>query len=72
MWPIAKDRIIKNVFLPYLAFILYYLLYVVVLKKLNIVSQNDAQFFELTSNVFALYDIMFKGILFLGCAYFLF
>lgn len=72
MWPIAKDRIIKNVFLPYLAFILYYLLYLVVLKRLSIVAVGDAQFYEFTSGMFRLYDIMFKFILFLGCFYFLF
>lgn len=38
MWPIAKGHIIKSVFLPYLAFIAYYLLYLVVLKSLTVVS----------------------------------
>ena len=71
MWPIAKGHIIKNVFLPYLAFIVYYLLYLVVLKRLNIVSQGDAQFFEFASGMFGFYDVVFKFILFLGCFYFL-
>lgn len=71
LWPIAKGRIIKNVFLPYLAFIVYYLLYLVVLKQLSFVSKGDAQFYEFTSGLFAVYDVVFKFILFLGCFYFI-
>jgi hypothetical protein len=72
MWPIAKGHIIKSVFLPYLAFIGYYLLYLVVLKSLTVVSSADPQFYEFTSGMFNLYDKMFKFVLFLGCFYFLF
>jgi hypothetical protein len=71
MWPIAKGHIIKHVFLPYIAFIVYYLLYLVVLKRLAMVSQGDAQFYEFTNGMFSLYELMFKFILFLGCFYFL-
>jgi hypothetical protein len=35
MWAIAKGRIIKNVFLPYMAFIIFFLLYLIVLKRLD-------------------------------------
>jgi hypothetical protein len=35
-WPYSRQLIVKNLFLPYLAFILYYMIYLVVLKKLNI------------------------------------
>lgn len=35
VWPKARIRIVKAIFLPYLAFILYYMLYLMVLKKLN-------------------------------------
>jgi hypothetical protein len=72
MWPIAKRHIIKSVFLPYLAFILYFLVYLVVIKRLNVVAEKDAQFFEYTSKMFNMYDVMFKFVLFLGCFYFLF
>jgi hypothetical protein len=72
MWPIAKGHIIRSVFLPYLAFIGYYLLYLVVLKSLTVVSQADPQFYDFTSGMFNLYDKMFKLVLFLGCFYFLF
>jgi hypothetical protein len=71
MWPIAKGRIVKNVFLPYLAFIAYFLLYVVVLKRLDLVSQSDAQFYAFTQGMFVIYEVMFKVILFIGCFYFL-
>jgi hypothetical protein len=35
VWPKTRALIIKDLFLPYLAFILYYIVYLVVLKKLN-------------------------------------
>lgn len=41
MWPIAKNSIIRNVFLPYLAFIAYYFIYLVMLKRLSVVAQSD-------------------------------
>ena len=72
MWPIAKSHIIKSLFLPYLAFILYYLVYLVVLKRLAIVAESDPQFYEFAKGMFDLYDIAFKFVLFLGCFYFLF
>jgi len=36
MWPAAKLEIVKCLFLPYMAFILYYTIYLVVLKRLMI------------------------------------
>lgn len=36
MWPSAKLEIVKSLFLPYMAFILYYTIYLVVLKRLMI------------------------------------
>jgi hypothetical protein len=72
MWPIAKSHIIRSVFLPYLCFIAYYLLYLVVLKNLSVMAQEDPQFYDFTSKMFNMYDKMFKFVLFLGCFYFLF
>lgn len=70
LWPHSRKLILQNLFLPYLAFILYYMVYLMVLKRLNITQQNDEAFFKFTSEMFVLYDFIFKMILFLGCFYF--
>lgn len=33
LWPKTRYQIIRNIFIPYLAFILYYMMYLVFLKK---------------------------------------
>jgi len=71
MWPVAKERIFKCLFLPYMAFILYYALYLVVLKKLTLKEQEDPAFYKFTSDLFGVFDFLFKLVLFLGCIYFL-
>jgi hypothetical protein len=59
-------------FLPYLAFTLYYLLYLTVIKKLDAIKEVDLEFYQFTMDIFNTYDIMFKFILFIGCIYFIF
>jgi hypothetical protein len=71
LWPVAKSRIIWNIFLPYLAFTLYFLLYITVVKRLEAIKQQDPEFYQFTMEMFSIYDIMFKFILFIGCAYFI-
>jgi hypothetical protein len=70
LWPTSRRLIIKNLFLPYLAFILYYMIYLIVLKKLTITYETDPAFFDYTAGTFTIYDALFKVILFLGCFYF--
>lgn len=70
MWPHSRRLIITNLFLPYLAFILYYMVYLIVLKKLTITSETDPTFFDFTAGMFTVFDTLFKVILFLGCFYF--
>ncbi len=41
LWPIAKSKIIWNIFLPYLVFTLYYLLYLTVVKRLEAIKAID-------------------------------
>lgn len=72
VWPIAQQKIIRCVFLPYLAFTMYFMLYLVVIKRLEAIKLEDKQFYEFTAGMFAVYDIMFKSVLFLGCFYFIF
>ncbi len=72
LWPIAKSKIIWNLFLPYIVFTLYYLLYLTVVKRLEAIKELDEQFYQFTMEMFSIYDIMFKFILFIGCAYFIF
>lgn len=72
VWPIAQEKIIRCVFLPYLAFTMYFMLYLVVIKRLEDIKLEDKQFYEFTAGMFAIYDIMFKSVLFLGCFYFIF
>jgi hypothetical protein len=70
IWPKSRSLIIKNCLFPYLAFILYYLVFLIVMKKLMITQQNDPAFFTFSSDMFLIYDFMFKFILFLMCFYF--
>lgn len=70
LWPTSRALIVKNLFLPYLAFILYYMVYLIVLKKLTITYETDPTFFDFTAGMFTIYDALFKVILFLGCFYF--
>jgi hypothetical protein len=72
MWPIAQRRIIESVFLPYMAFITFFLLYLMVLKRLSVLAAaDDKQFYEFALNMFSIYDVMFKFVLFLGSFYFI-
>lgn len=48
------------------------MMYLMVLKKLNYIEINDSTFYEFTSGMFVVYDLLFKLILFLGCFYFLY
>jgi hypothetical protein len=41
MWPIAQRRIIESVFLPYMAFLTFFLLYLMVLKRLSVLAAAD-------------------------------
>ena len=72
MWPIAQQRIIKSVFLPYLVFTTFFLLYMMILKRLSVLSEGaDKQFYEFAESMFSLYDVMFKFVIFLGAFYFI-
>lgn len=51
---------------------LYFMLYLIVIKRLSIIQQEDEQFHAFVSKMFDGYDVYFKMILFLGCFYFLF
>lgn len=35
LWPKSRNQIVYNIFLPYLAFVFYYMVYLMVLKRLN-------------------------------------
>lgn len=70
MWPHAKAQIIRNVFLPYLAFVLYYMTYLIVLRKLGSVKESDPTFIKFASGMFDFSNLLFKILLFLGCCYF--
>lgn len=70
VWPQARVEIIKNILLPYIAFMIYYMLYLVVLKDLNLKQQTEPAFYEFMTDVFFLADLLFKFVLFLGCFYF--
>ncbi len=70
IWPIQKKLILQNLFYPYLAFILYYICYIVVLKKIYVTRQFDPSILKDTSAMWTIYDTMFKTLLFLACFYF--
>jgi hypothetical protein len=53
-----------------MAFIFYYLTYLVMVKKLSVTQQQDPTFFRYTAGMFNVFDLLFKIILFLGCFYF--
>ena len=48
---------------------MYYLLYLVVIKRLNL--QADSTVYSFTSSMFSIFDVTFKAILLLGCFYFI-
>jgi hypothetical protein len=62
--------IVRNIFLPYLGFMVYYMLYLVVLKRLNVKQTTDPTFYKFMTDVFFVADLLFKFVLFLGCFYF--
>jgi len=61
---------VQQIFLPYLGFMTYYMLYLVVLKDLNMKQQTDPTFYEFMTDIFFVADLLFKFVLFLGCFYF--
>jgi phosphatidylglycerophosphatase A len=71
MWSKARGRIVKNLFLPYLAFMLYFFVYLRVIQRLQILKEEDPQFYEFAATMVAQYDLIFKSVLFLGCFYFI-
>ena len=50
---------------------MYFLLYITLVKRLDAIKQQDPEFYQFTMEMFSIYDIMFKFILFIGCAYFI-
>jgi hypothetical protein len=70
IWPKSREQIIQYVFLPYVAFIIYFMVYQMVEKKLISAQISDPTFFKFTSSMFKIYQIMFDFILFMGSFYF--
>jgi len=76
MWPFARYLIVKNIFLPYIALILYYTLYLTVMKKLLAHHHTDDESAaegatsSSSGDALSAVDTLLKLILFFGCAYF--
>mmetsp|Transcript_29530 Transcript_29530/g.28705 ORF Transcript_29530/g.28705 Transcript_29530/m.28705 type:complete len:514 (+) Transcript_29530:2573-4114(+) len=70
VWPRSRSLIIRHLFLPYFAFIIYYMAFLIVTKKLNYTKMYDPTFFSFTADMFIIYIFMFKLVLFLCCFYF--
>ena len=72
LWPKTRQQIVKNLFIPYLAFIVYYMLYLVLLKKMNLLEASDPTFADYTSTIYDVFTFILGVLLFLGCLYFFF
>jgi hypothetical protein len=56
--------------MPYVAFIIYFMVYQMVEKKLITAQLSDPTFFKFTSSMFKIYQLLFDFILFMGSFYF--
>ena len=70
LWPKSNWLIFKKLFLPYVAFITYFLVFLVITKNLQDTRTYDPEYYEFTSEIFLLYNFLFELVLFIGCFYF--
>jgi len=70
MWPESRRYITSYLFIPYLSFMIYFMVYMMVQKKLLAAELKDPTFFQFTSSMFSIYQILFDFILFMGSFYF--